>query len=587
MALERRDASQVVTWLPPLPQRAYKILQAGSTTELPPGYAIGPDGTRFGWYTVDTTQWAVVEGMHVPPVAPGEKFQLWTAGTGYSSFINPSMFENGNVAAGAAIPGNTANSAPDLFNVFTLTLQREAAGGSPAYVLKDPQVCTVIAVQQATSGSWNVYFSPQLSTNEMPVPGKDGIITIPSLSQPRWLGRVGHVSGLDYTYSLPGGPDQLTCTLQIEPNYRTDAMNPGRIVTVHRGASCVWEGQLTEPTPASTGWTINANGCGTYGTNFGAWYQSGIGTNKGTAGWTTDSPVDLAIARGMRWANAGIGNHPGIYLGPVQNPGSLTITDFMNLLCTGGGLTWELVPPPSAASFPPGPWEIKVSSLPQDFSGNPLQAGPSQKVTTTKRVGSKWVRTDRLEVEPRVPAQLTIVNVNPVARSIVADINTVIVYYQATPDITATAKTPAKAATYSTTFADIPSSVAMHGRMEYYVDISNGGVYTRNAAAQVAANILNKYIRVNFSNPFSVQPGQLLNDGGVPVDLGCNWGGYTCEVVGIDYAMGGEVGLAPIQFVIGQYEYSDESQTATITPYQSAATDMASVISMLYPGKFS
>jgi hypothetical protein len=584
VALEKTDASQVVTWLPPLPQRAFQILQAGSTTELPEGLSFGPDGTRYGWYVVDTVQWAVVEGMHMPPVSPGEQFQLWTAGAGYRQFTNPPLFEGGAVLPGEEGASIASNSdyAPDIWNVYGWTQNREYPKSSPPYVLKDAQVCTVVAVQQASSGAWHVYFAPQLNQNETPTPGKDGIITIPRPTQPRWLGRIGHVADLDYTYSLPGGPDQLTCTLQIEPNFRTDAMNPGRIVTVHRGGSCIWEGQLTEPQPASTGWTLTANGVGTFGTNFGAWWQMGA-----HPGWMSDAPIDLAIARGLRWTSNGIGNPPGIYLGPVQDPGSLTVTDFLNLLCTGGSLTWELIPPASASSFPPGPWELKVYPLPQDFSGNPLQAGPSQKVTTKVLSGHKWKRVDRLVVEPRIPPQLHIINTNPVARSIVGLYNTVIVYYQATPDITATAKTKAKAATYSTTFASIPGSAATQGRLEYYVDISNAGVYNRNQAAQIAANILNKYIRVNFSNPFSVQPGQLVNDGGVPVDLGCNWGGYTADVVGIDYAFGGEVGFAPISFAIGEYEYNDESQTATITPFQSAATDISSVINMLYPGKFS
>lgn len=585
MALEKKDASQVVTWAPPLPQRAFPVLEAGSTAELPAGASFGPDGTRYGWLVLNTAQWAVLEGFHTPPVNPGEKFQLWTSSASLLPFISPPAFEGGSVIPGATAQGSTY--APDLFNVYGMTQDRESGGGQAAYVLKDPAVCTIIAVQQASSGSWHVYFAPQLGDKVTVVPGRDGIVTIPAPYNPRWLGRTGHVAGLDYSYALPGGPDQLTCTLQIEPDFRTDAMNPGRLVTVHRGGSCIWEGTLTEPVPSPTGWTLTANGCGTFGTNFGAWWQSGAGASAGSSGWTSDAPVDFAIARGLRWINRGIGNHPGIYLGPTQDPGSLTVTDFMNLLCTGGSLTWEVQPPASASSFPPGPWELKLYTLPQDFSGNPLAQGPAHRVTTGILEGSKWKRVDRLAVEPRTPPALHIINVNPVARSIVADYNTVIVYYQATADVAATAKVKPKAATYSTTFADNPGSVAQHGRMEYYVDISNGGVYSKQGAAAVARNILNRYIRVNFSSAFSVQPGQLVNDGGVPVDLGCNWGGHTCDVVGIDYAMGGEVGFGPPAFIIGTYEYNDESQTATITPFQSAALDIGSVVSMLYPGRFS
>jgi hypothetical protein len=590
MAFEKGNAGQVVTWAPPLPQRAFPVVEAGSTTDLPAsaGAGTGPDGTRYGWYTVSTSQWASVEGQHTPPVSAGEKFQLWKVNPAstYSAFPNPPVFAGDNVEPGApAYQG--LNEAPDLFSVYPFTITRETAGQPAPYLLQDPQLCTVIAVQQESPASWEVYFAPPPAHGELISAGQSGIITVPQPYSPRWLGRIGHVADLNYTYSLPGGPDQLTATLQVEPNFRTDAMNPGRVVTVHKGGSCIWEGILTEPVPASTGWTLTANGVGTYGTNFAAWWQPGAGPTKGSSGWTADAPVDLAIARGLRWVNRGIGSPPGIYLGPVQNPGSLTVTDFLNLLCTGGSLTWELVPPASASSFPPGPWELKIVALPQDFSGNPLQAGPVQKLETRVLVGHKWKRVDRLAVEPRVPPQLHIINTNPVQRSIVGDYNTIVVYYQATPDVVATATKKAVAATYRTTFADVPGSVALHGRMEYFIDISNGGVYSRGGAQAVAKNILNKYIRANFSAPFTVQPGQLVSDGGVPVDLGCNWGGHTTDVLGINYAFGGEVGFAPISFVIGEYEFSDNSQTATITPYQSARTDLASIISMLYPGKFA
>lgn len=595
MSFERRDSPQVCTWDPPLPQRAFPVLQAGSTTELPAGFGIGPDGTRYGWYLLNTSAWAVIQGAHMPPVVAGEKFQLWTVntGSGYHSFPSPPSFADGTVMPGSG-PDAISSYAPDLFNVYGFTISREFPSKPAPYALKDATVCTVVGVQQASSNSWNVYFSPQLNQNFTPTPGADGIVTIPMLRNPKWLGQIGHVANVDYTYSLPGGPEQLTCILQVEPNFRDSAMNPGRIVTVHKGGSCIWEGTLTEPQPASTGWTITANGVGTYGANFGAWWQMPTSTTNSAGatitkapGWNPDGPVDLAISRGLRWLNRGIGNPAGIYTGPIQNAGSITLTDFMNLLTTGGSLIWELQQPASASSFPPGPWELRVYTLPQDFSGDPLQAGAPQRVSTEVLQGGKWKRVDRIVAEPRTPPQLHIVNVNPIARTLTADINSVILYYQITADTTATSTVKSKAATYGTVMVDNPGSVAIHGRMEYYLDISNAGVFTAANAAAVGRNVLNKYLRANFSSAFSVQPGQLLNDGGVPVDLGVNWGGYTCDVQGINFAAGGEVGLAPITFVIGQYEFNDQTQTATITPFQSARADISSIVNMLYPGKFA
>lgn len=587
MALEKLNATQICTWAPPLPQRAFKITKAGTTTEDMIFAGSASDGRRYGYFTLDTTRWAQQEGQHTPPMQAGEKFQCWTSSSAGTTFPYPPPFEDA-----AMLPNSkfgAAQYAIDAYGISTWTASisgdRETGGQTAPYGIKaDPTLCTVVSVQQI-SGTWWVYYSP-VTSNTFNA-GQDGIITVPQPFNPKWLGTIGHVADTDYSYSLPGGPDSLSCTLQVEPTYRTDALNTGRIVTAHRGASCIWEGVLNEPTPTPTGWDITANGVGTYGANFGAWWEPGAGPTAGSNGWTADAPIDFAIARGLRWQNGGIGTPSGIYLGPVQDPGSLMITDFLNLLCTGGSLTWELRQPAGASTMPPAPWQLKVFQLPQDQSGNPLQPGPSTKVSTQILQGDKFKRVDLLQALPRTPPDLYIINTNPIPRTINANINTIIVYYQATSDVTATSTQKAKAATFTTVMVDNPSSVASQGRMEYTLDVTSAGTMSQAAAAAIGRNVLNKYIRVNFAATFSVQPGQLLNVGGFPVDLGCNWGGLIATVQVNNAAFGGEVGFAPLTFLIGEYEFNDASQTASITPYQSAKTDISSIISMLYPGRFS
>jgi hypothetical protein len=574
LALEKLDATQLCTWAPPLPARAFPIQAAGVTSD---GISLGGtavNGVRYGYFLLNTSQWNAVSSLSLPPVNTGERFQLWTSASG-STFTMPSAFATAQALPPSLSPVSSTNglSAPDLYNVFMM---------SPTeWTLKDPTLCSVVSVRQNSTNSWYVYYSPY-NPSVTVTPGKDGLRTVPELSDPKWLGQVGHVAGLDYTYAIPGGPDQLTCVLQTEPDYRTSALNPGRIVTAHRGGSCIWEGMLTEPVPAVTGWTLTANGCGTYGSNFGAWWQLTYPDS-----WSVDGPVDLAIGRGLRWTNLGLNTPGGAYLGPVQNPGSLTMTDFMNLLCTGGALSWQLVQPPSASSFPPGPWVLDIFPLPTDTSGNPIESAPSTQLSSQLFTFNRWSRSDLSSTSSRRPPDLYIINTNPIGRTITADINTIIIYYQVTADTVATATVPAVAATYSTTFADIPASVAMHGRLEYYLDVSSAGVMTQPQAAAVGANVLSKYIRANFSGSFSVQPGQLLNVGGYPADLGCNWGGYMAAVQVENFAAGGEVGFGPITFQIGEYEFNDDSQTATVTPYQNARTDLASVVAQLYPGQFT
>ncbi|HVT97903.1 MAG TPA: hypothetical protein VHE33_10365, partial [Acidobacteriaceae bacterium] len=469
---------------------------------------------------------------------------------------------------------NPVAAAPDLYNVTGMIY-------SDQYALKDPTLCAVVAVRQNSTNSWYIYFAPYDATESITLL-KDGIVTVPEPYSPRWLGQIGHVSGINYTYALPGGPDQLTCVLQVPPDYRTDAMNPGRILTAYRGGGCIWEGILTEPTPSPTGWTLTANGAGTYGTNFAAWWQIGDALS-----WNADRVLEYAIARGLRWNLPGINNPPGLYLGPVQESGSMTITDFMNLLCTGGALTWQVTQPAGASTFPPRPWDIRVFPLPSDSSGNPIESAPSNQLSSQLFTFDRWSRSDLSATQSRRPPDLYIVNTNPMGRTITADYNTVVVYYQVTADTTATSTKAATSATYQTTYADIPQSVAQHGRLEYFLDVSSAGVMTQPQASQIAVNVLTKYVRANFSGTFTVQPGQLLNVGGFPVDLGCNWGGYVASVQVETFAYGGEVAFGPVTFQIGEYAFDDDTQTATVTPYQSARTDISSVIAQLYPGKFS
>src|SRR5215467_11580889 len=84
----------------------------------------------------------------------------------------------------------------------------------------------------------------------------------------RYLGVAGPVSALRYSYSLPGGCDQMSCLLQAEPDRLVQALKPGRIVEVVLGASVVWDGKLDQPSPAADGWQVAAHGSGTWGSDF-------------------------------------------------------------------------------------------------------------------------------------------------------------------------------------------------------------------------------------------------------------------------------------------------------------------------------
>src|SRR6202035_3127344 len=104
--------------------------------------------------------------------------------------------------------------------------------------------------------------------------------------------------------------------------------------------------------------------------------------------------------------------------------GSITVTDFLNQICTYGGLTWS--------------------------------------------VGRGGV----LSVYP-LPTEVTrlLVCTTPVTRTIAADVTVLNLRYQTSADT-------ATAATYALTQASLPDSVDKHGVMENYGDLSSAGTMT-------------------------------------------------------------------------------------------------------------
>jgi hypothetical protein len=337
----------------------------------------------------------------------------------------------------------------------------------------------------------------------------------PSMSNPMWLGQIGHVNGLKYSWTVPGGPDQLTCNLMVSASTRTPATDPGRIVQLYRGGGVIWEGILSEPAPsASNGWAITAVGAGNYGVNYDAIYT---GTWPGTV---PDDAVNQAIARGMRWVNPGIGTPSGIWLGQAVDSGAQTVNDLLNLNCTYGGLTWSVTTTPA---------------------GNILS----------------------MFALPTTVNELLLVR-QPAPRTLGGDINVVWLRYESAAD-NATTGVPA---VFSVTSATVPASIALHGRREAYLDLSSAGLLSAGAAQAVGNSLLQRYQRASFAGPFAAGPGDLMTTGGQAIDLGINHAGRVVQLVLTDYAYGGEVVLGPVTFMIGGYAYDDDALTGTVTPFQ-------------------
>lgn len=584
MSQEKTDSTRLVSFDPPLPRRGFPIVASESSTTADKFGGSSSDGRTYGKFTIDASWWTGTTTAGVPPMQVGERFQVFQ----WHEAGHPFYPSTGPTGYGA---GNSVGGAKDIIRTDYLIDGNGDPSNTKFWTLKYSRVRTVVGVLHPTDDTWVVFFSPDLTPGDGTQidTTRDGIVTLPEPRNGVWVGTLAHEDNLAYSWSCPGGPSNLSFHLDYSPGQRVPALDPGRIIQAYRGISCIWEGILQEPQPTTSGWDASANGAGTYGQISGAMYDPAIATtgDANTKSYTNkavDNVIRKSIGRGLRWDDSdGIGNPSGIYLSNAQNSGSMNVEDFLNQVTSGGKLYWS-IEPPSGAKVPAGPWKVRIRPYPTTIDGNPLDAGPKAPEQWTV---NEWQRIDLKAKLRRLPPDLYILNTTPVPRTVSNDYNTLIITYQVSNIKTATSNDDPSSAVTATTVVDNPASVAKHGRNEYNLDITQDGTYTEAQVITIGQNILTRYVRANFTQPFVVAYGQLINNGGAPVDLGCNWSGRVATVMVQNEAFGGEVNFGPLTFLIGDYAFDDKAQQATITPYQSQFTDLASVISQLYPGKFA
>ena len=458
----------------------------------------------------------------------------------------------------------------------------------------------------------------------------------------RWFGSAGHVNQLKYSWATPGGCDQLSFNLMVEPNVRTQILDPGRIVEAYRGGGKIWEGILAEAVPTPQGWQVTATGAGQYGANYLAAY---------TSMWPTSQPdqsVNAAISRGMRWTNLGFGT-PGMWLGAsgtathpsggatlasttipagtwdvtwivgftASTSGTASAADNNNFgLYLGGVLQAtatvdavdngiELYVQAPVTVVAGSSTTLAIKTIGTGSSGTTYYGmlppggawlgqevdSAAQSVTSLMNLcctygGLTWfVNTTQygnflsLFPLPDVPDRI-LVATDPVPRTVNGQPTTIFERYQVTGDNMNGDGGTADVATYATTSSIDQPSATKYGATEEYVDLSQAGVMPAAAAQAVGTNLLARYLRASFSGQFAAGPGRLLTMGGQPVDLGSDNSLHVYQLVLTDFGYGGEVTLLPpITFLGGGYEYDDETESATVTPFQYLAGDIQNLLS--------
>jgi len=242
--------------------------------------------------------------------------------------------------------------------------------------------------------------------------------------------------------------------------------------------------------------------------------------------WNLNDGINRAITRGLPWINPGVGS--GYIASSTQvDSGSQTITDFLGTVISSPPQTWYV----DRAST------LKVTGIPSTVT--------------------------RLLVATTAPT-----------RTLNADVNTIFLKYVISDN--AKGKT-----TYGVAVVSNAALIAAHGPQEDFFDITSQGVLTLSAAQSIGNDLLSRYIRAPFASPFTVSYGQYLNFGGSPVDLASEQAGEVVRLLVVDSPYGGEVTMGPIQFYVGSIQIDIDAQNATVTPFMSYRTDLASILSLI------
>ena len=277
------------------------------------------------------------------------------------------------------------------------------------------------------------------ATRPVAQPGTSQVaLAAPGSARWYWLGSIGQVTALKYSFTCPGGADAMSATVMVPASYRNTILSPGWQVRITRGGHTVWDGKLDEPVPTPSGWNLTGVGNGMRGADFLALYSDTWPANE------PDESINGAISRGLPWVNPGVGTPAGAWFGQGVDSGAQTITALLNLICTRGGLTWY------------------VNSQPGGMLGDDLSVFPL----------------------PTVPNRL-LVCTTPVPRTLGGDINTIWIRYCITAASTTSGGTGT--ATYGITSAVNAQSVAMHGTLETFMDLSDVGAQSAAQAQAIGA----------------------------------------------------------------------------------------------------
>jgi hypothetical protein len=415
-----------------------------------------------------------------------------------------------------------------------------------------------------------------------------------------YLGALGKVSATKYSWSMPGGYLQLSCTLGREPSFRHPAMQPGRLVRAYRGTSTVWKGKLDEPQPSRTGgWSITAHGTGAAGADIlcdpDPWtasvqFGAAATNNSGKVKKTYTTGVASTIKRIRKHRRKVIHTHVITtgHRSTLRHHTVLTLPQGVTVDVTGATLTGpvsgRLNPAIDYAIQRGLPWKNPGINLGWTTRTPPDHFSISMTDFMnhiTQDAGLTWYVDENdyvqvIEVPDQVNRLMT--TTDPVGRTITNYVNRLYAKF------TSETKQAFVSNNDLFVYVDDEPSQDEHGVIEALIDLTTGSgmqAMSPEDARALALNVLSRYAAVTYSSPVTIRHGQLMMKGGQATDLGCEQPPIVSRLLVTDYGYGDETG--PIEFPFGTYEYDDDAMTATVTPFQSDDASIPSLLATLVP----
>lgn len=450
--------------------------------------------------------------------------------------------------------------------------------------------------------------TPQLWTSRPDADGTDRV----------YLGQLCEYSGMRYSSSFSGGPKALSANLALDPSFSHRAISAGRAVGVTVGGQDVWDGLLNAPTINDDGSrAISADGLGAVTQHFVA---LGLATHNALnpnevidaaalsarhsrlrrvdtfdvpesllafdgAYMMDESLAQASTAVGKRWR---ADRDRVIRQYPVAGDGSRLLLRARHDI----GRTLEGFATRLSAVYVDAATGLRRAEhhdVPAELLGETVLPSFYTDDLSAYRVRDFTLYSDGTTITAYVigaPAAATVLSLSSPAVDLIRQ-ETSQFYSRWTATAALAVGATGRTATYRATVGGASLGTgaqegAVHrGRGSLYatgsvppreavVDLTDQGAFTLpEVLTQLAATHEKMGTEPHYEGAWTAQYGDLLNLGGVPVDLAAVIAGVELTVLVVDPTRTLVLSGDTVQVTIGEVEYDVDTDTLTLTPAES------------------